>query len=162
MLKHRSGITTASACAALLSVLALTHGGRAAADEPGAEALPPASARADLEEPPDGRQIFLSRCPTADAAQAGTLYVANSGPRNPARPLGSIDNPYATIAAGVKAARPGNVIQVSAGTYPESVIISPTTSQAGTATAPIVLRGDPAAPRSSSHRRRAWSAAWWR
>lgn len=146
MLKHRSGITTASACAALLSVLALTHGGRAAADEPGAEALPPASARADLEEPPDGRQIFLSRCPTADAAQAGTLYVANSGPRNPARPLGSIDNPYATIAAGVKAARPGNVIQVSAGTYPESVIISPTTSQAGTATAPIVLRGDPAAP----------------
>ncbi|MCP3167857.1 right-handed parallel beta-helix repeat-containing protein [Myxococcus sp. QH3KD-4-1] len=92
-------------------------------------------------EPREGMEIYLDTCPTATVAPGSTLFVSNRGPWNPAVRLGSGGNPYRTIVEAVKAAKAGNIIEVRAGTYPEQVVIDSATSQAGTAIAPIVLRG---------------------
>ncbi|NTX16328.1 right-handed parallel beta-helix repeat-containing protein [Myxococcus sp. CA051A] len=96
---------------------------------------------AELVEPPDGKEIFLERCPTAADARDRTLFVSNTGPWNSSRPLGSSSNPYRTITLALKAARPGNIIEVRPGTYPEQLVINPSTTRAGTAIAPILVRG---------------------
>lgn len=95
-----------------------------------------------LQIPLNAEERFRQHCPSAQEAQGSTLYVANTGPRVPEAPLGSRDNPFFTIMAAVKVAQPGNVIQVREGTYPEQVAINPLKARPGTATAPIVLRGE--------------------
>jgi|GEM_PF-1519778 len=85
---------------------------------------------------------FRERCPSVEDAHGPTLYVANTGPRDFEAPPGSMANPFFTIMAAVKVAQPGHVIQVSEGTYPEQVAINPLKARPGTATAPIVLRGE--------------------
>ncbi|AKF85145.1 hypothetical protein MFUL124B02_09925 [Myxococcus fulvus 124B02] len=98
-------------------------------------------ASAALVEPRDGRELFFGRCPTAADARGRTLHVSKTGPWDPSQPLGSSANPYRTLTAALKAAQPGYVIDVRPGSYAEKLVISPTTTQAGTATAPIVVRG---------------------
>ncbi|NTX56431.1 right-handed parallel beta-helix repeat-containing protein [Myxococcus sp. CA039A] len=93
--------------------------------------------------PLNAKELFWSQCPSAADAQGPTLYVANTGPRDAEAPLGSSDNPFPTIMAAVKVAQPGDVIQVREGTYPEQVAINPLKARPGTATSPIVLRGEP-------------------
>ncbi|MCP3142525.1 right-handed parallel beta-helix repeat-containing protein [Pyxidicoccus xibeiensis] len=87
--------------------------------------------------------LFRDRCPTPEEATGKTLYVGKParGARKAAR--GSQGNPYSTISAAVKAARPGNVIQVLQGTYEERVVLSGKDVRAGTREEPIVLRGAP-------------------
>ncbi len=89
--------------------------------------------------------IFYDRCPKAEQANGPTLYVSKNGPRDSRKPLGSNQNPYSTIMAAVKVARPGNIIQVRAGDYNEQVsITAPKGARPGTVDAPIVLRGEQA------------------
>ncbi|QSQ12495.1 right-handed parallel beta-helix repeat-containing protein [Myxococcus landrumensis] len=100
-------------------------------------------ARAPRRQVALSEDIFYATCPRASQAQGATLSVSNSGPWNPSKPLGSNENPYSTIMAAVRAARPGNIILVRGGDYNEQVsITAPKGARAGTATAPIVLRGE--------------------
>ncbi|QSQ13900.1 right-handed parallel beta-helix repeat-containing protein [Myxococcus landrumensis] len=96
---------------------------------------------AELVEPPDGRELYFGRCPTAADARGRTLYVSKTGPWTPSEPVGSSANPYRTVGAALSAAQPGNVINVRPGTYAEQLVISPSTTRSGTASAPIVVRG---------------------
>ncbi|QSQ26457.1 right-handed parallel beta-helix repeat-containing protein [Pyxidicoccus parkwayensis] len=86
--------------------------------------------------------LFHQQCPSPEDARGGTLYVGTPDTRVSREARGSRDNPYSTIAAALKAARPGDVIEVLAGTYRERVVISGDDIREGTRTAPIVLRGD--------------------
>ncbi|MBZ4399995.1 right-handed parallel beta-helix repeat-containing protein [Myxococcus sp. AS-1-15] len=95
--------------------------------------------------PLEAASAFRDRCPGPEAALGATLHVANLGPRDAEAPLGSRANPFTTIMAAVREAQPGNIIQVHAGIYPEQVAITPLKARAGTASAPIVLRGERAA-----------------
>ncbi|MBJ6765643.1 right-handed parallel beta-helix repeat-containing protein [Myxococcaceae bacterium JPH2] len=117
----------------------------ACGQEPPPRESPPEMAwatQAQRVEPGDAEDIFRSRCPTTvPPPRSETLFVANTGTHHEDSPLGSLDNPFTTITAAVKAARPGSIIQVSPGTYPEQVTITPDIAKAGTATAPIILRG---------------------
>ncbi|WP_241758240.1 right-handed parallel beta-helix repeat-containing protein [Myxococcus landrumensis] len=133
----------------LISTLALACG-------PGSEEPRPTLSRSALEsealdeeaEPLGAKETFRSKCPTAANATGPTLHVANKGPRNPSEPLGSSSNPFPTIMDAVTAALPGTVIQVRAGTYSEQLTINALKARPGTATAPIVLRGEqPTRPR---------------
>ena len=94
--------------------------------------------------PDENARRFQTTCPTSQTPPVGvTRFVANTGPRNPAKPLGSSDNPYPTISQAVRAAYPGDVIQVRPGTYSEQVAITPAKgARPGTSSAPIILRGD--------------------
>ncbi|MCP3062429.1 right-handed parallel beta-helix repeat-containing protein [Myxococcus sp. K38C18041901] len=93
-------------------------------------------------KPLEAPSAFRDACPGSEMARGPTLHVASTGPRDDDEPLGSRGNPYTTIMAAVREARPGNIIQVHAGIYPEQVAITPLKARAGTASAPIVLRGD--------------------
>ncbi|MFY2558470.1 right-handed parallel beta-helix repeat-containing protein [Corallococcus terminator] len=87
--------------------------------------------------------IFYDHCPKVEQARGPTLHVSKNGPRTPTKPLGSNANPYSTIMAAVKAARPGNIILVRAGDYREQVAITAAKgARPGTADAPIILRGE--------------------
>ncbi|AGC48811.1 hypothetical protein MYSTI_07539 [Myxococcus stipitatus DSM 14675] len=104
-------------------------------------------AQPETRAPPEpialSEDIFYATCPRASQAQGATLYVSKTGPRNPSKPPGSNENPYSTIMAAVRAARPGNVILVRGGDYNEQVALTaPKGARPGTATAPIVLRGE--------------------
>ncbi|MCP3101309.1 right-handed parallel beta-helix repeat-containing protein [Myxococcus sp. K15C18031901] len=87
---------------------------------------------------------FQATCPSSQTPPVGaTRYVANTGPRDPSKPLGSSDNPYPTISAAVRASFPGDLIQVRSGTYAEQIAITPEKgARSGTLSAPIILRGD--------------------
>ncbi|WP_338864577.1 right-handed parallel beta-helix repeat-containing protein [Myxococcus stipitatus] len=108
---------------------------------PSEDALRLGAAMSGPVEPPDGRELYFGRCPSGADARGPTLYVSKTGPWNPSEPVGSSANPYRTIGAALKAAQPGNVIDVLPGTYAEQLVISPLTTQEGAPTAPIVLRG---------------------
>ncbi|AKF85922.1 hypothetical protein MFUL124B02_18640 [Myxococcus fulvus 124B02] len=97
--------------------------------------------------PLEAASAFRDRCPGPEAARGATLHVANTGPRDADAPLGSPANPFTTIMAAVREAHPGNIIQVHAGIYPEQVALTPLKARAGTASAPIVLRGERAVRR---------------
>ncbi|AGC44754.1 hypothetical protein MYSTI_03442 [Myxococcus stipitatus DSM 14675] len=129
--------------AVLLSALALACG--PGAEEPRPTLSESALASEAMEaraEPLSAKETFRSKCPSAAHATGPTLHVANKGPRNPSQPLGSLNNPFSTIMDAVKAALPGTVIQVRAGNYPEQIAINSLKARPGTATAPIVLRGE--------------------
>ncbi len=67
------------------------------------------------------------------AAYGAEIFVDQSAPDGGD---GSIDKPFKTIAAGVKAAAGGDVVTVKKGTYAETVVLS----KSGTAEQPSVLR----------------------
>jgi hypothetical protein len=67
-------------------------------------------------------------------AEAGSIYVSPKGSDD--NPGKSVDAPMRTIQKAVDAAKPGDTIHVRGGTYRETV----TTSQSGTAKAPITIR----------------------
>ncbi|MCE9667253.1 right-handed parallel beta-helix repeat-containing protein [Myxococcus stipitatus] len=94
--------------------------------------------------PDENARRFQTTCPTSQTPPVGvTRFVANTGPRDPSKPLGSSDNPYPTISQAVRATYPGDVIQVRPGTYAEQIAITPAKgARPGTANAPIILRGD--------------------
>ncbi|WP_338866954.1 right-handed parallel beta-helix repeat-containing protein [Myxococcus stipitatus] len=129
--------------AVLVSALALACG-------PGAEDARLTTSRGALANEPQepqaeqlsAKETFRRKCPSVSNATGPTLHVANKGPRNANEPLGSISNPYPTIMDAVRAAHPGTVIQVRSGTYPEQLTINALKARPGTATAPIVLRGE--------------------
>ncbi|WP_426744552.1 right-handed parallel beta-helix repeat-containing protein [Myxococcus faecalis] len=144
MTKHRLGRRLTH----IVCLLSLWAGAMACGE--GHQEAPEAAAPVDGLETRTARQspafteaLFYDNCPTASVAQGPTLYVSKSGPRDPSKPLGSDLNPYSTIMAAVKAARPGNIILVRQGDYNEQVAITAAKgARPGTATAPIVLRGE--------------------
>ncbi|WP_217439520.1 right-handed parallel beta-helix repeat-containing protein [Myxococcus sp. CA056] len=147
MTKHRWGqILTHLACMTWLCGGALGCGtGQPDAYEDGASSDRVGTQTA-RQAPIFTEDLFYDHCPRGTQAQGPTIHVAKTGPRDPTKPLGSNENPYSTIMAAVKVARPGNVIVVRAGDYNEQVAITaPKGARPGTADAPIVLRGEQAA-----------------
>lgn len=151
-------------CAALLCGLALAcgpeptpEGGAAPGDEDAVERDFPPEQDPPEDEPgdedegdtwashgdaPGAERLFRARCPAPGKGRRRTLYVEQTRSRDSEAPRGSRDNPYSTISAAVRAARPGDTIRVLGGTYEERVVISGSRARAGTEDAPIVLRGD--------------------
>jgi len=81
-------------------------------------------------------RIILAAALAAQASFGATYVVAPGG--NDSNP-GSASAPFRTIGKGVAVARAGDIVQVRAGTYVESVTIN----QSGTAAAPIRIQAYP-------------------
>jgi parallel beta-helix repeat protein len=80
--------------------------------------------------------VAVSSFVFSSAASAATLYVAPAGHDASA---GSIDSPFQTITRAAQVAKPGDVVNVRAGIYSGTTVIT----SKGTAEAPIVFRSLP-------------------